>query len=385
MEAAAANIPRKTLNPYAIEFRPQAHTVGADASFAVDSSMHLSSPFPPLPPILPPILPPNTSPGFHQYYLTFPPFNFTISTSLHPSNIISTYDPFLSQLHLSSSTFFVPDTPTNSTHTHQPLPPPSPPSILHTAPSTAPPETDDQIQAPSSERVVVGTSPKPSRARARAFVSKWLCKDGEFRMNNYGRQPRQTKEEPRPLSRALPKKNLVQNYCKRMGKKEKSPPIPVKLDGCETTVMIRNIPNQYSREELIRFLDNYCRQENGKIMISSAEVDEKQAEVAFDFVYLPIDFGTRANRGFAFVNFTDPRAAWKFHLYNSHNQRWEKYASDKMREISCAKIQGKQALIDHFEKSIFACGSDEYLPVCFNPPRDGSGRLVAWRSIGRRV
>lgn len=34
--------------------------------------------------------------------------------------------------------------------------------------------------------------------------------------------------------------------------------------------------------------------------------------------------------------------------------------------------QGKKALVEHFGHTAFACESDDYLPVCFSPPRDGS-------------
>lgn len=33
--------------------------------------------------------------------------------------------------------------------------------------------------------------------------------------------------------------------------------------------------------------------------------------------------------------------------------------------------QGLEALKEHFKNSRFPCGSDEYLPVSFSPPRDG--------------
>ncbi|GAB2247622.1 hypothetical protein Droror1_Dr00007504 [Drosera rotundifolia] len=188
---------------------------------------------------------------------------------------------------------------------------------------------------------------------------------------------------------------VVRSYYERMGKRKvKSELIPVKEDGEETTVMIRNIPNQYSREDLIEFLDEYCRRENEYIIetqineaADAAEREEVKTspEFAYDFVYLPIDFGTHVNRGFAFVNFTSPIAVKKLQLYNSANPWWEKCDSDKLRDIACAKIQGKRALVDHFDKSVFSCCSDKYLPLFYNPPRDGSSRQVSQRTIGQWI
>jgi hypothetical protein len=45
-----------------------------------------------------------------------------------------------------------------------------------------------------------------------------------------------------------------------------------------------------------------------------------------------------ANKGYAFVNFTDARAAWKFYLSTNH-QAWDVFQSSKIREIACARLQ----------------------------------------------
>ncbi|KAL6963796.1 hypothetical protein U1Q18_034803 [Sarracenia purpurea var. burkii] len=128
----------------------------------------------------------------------------------------------------------------------------------------------------------------------------------------------------------------------------------------------------------LRFLDEHCMSENQQIKLEDNTVS------AFDFLYLPMDFRTGCSRGFAFVNFTNARAAWKF--YNACNRKkWDFFQSPKIREIVCAMIQGKEALIKHFEKSTFYCESDQFLPVCFSPPRDGSGEWVEEHKVGRRI
>ncbi|XP_021738420.1 protein MEI2-like 7 [Chenopodium quinoa] len=68
-------------------------------------------------------------------------------------------------------------------------------------------------------------------------------------------------------------------------KKEERVVMAVKPNGTETTAMIRNIPNQYTREMLIKFLDDFCRIENQRLR----PTDNRQP-LAFDFLYLPIDF-----------------------------------------------------------------------------------------------
>merc|ERR1712176_628017 len=53
-----------------------------------------------------------------------------------------------------------------------------------------------------------------------------------------------------------------------------------------TTVMIRNIPSEYTRADLLGLLDHQGF--NG----------------LYDFVYVPVDFQTELNHGYAFVNLT---------------------------------------------------------------------------------
>ncbi|KAJ0009741.1 hypothetical protein Pint_34785 [Pistacia integerrima] len=163
--------------------------------------------------------------------------------------------------------------------------------------------------------------------------------------------------------------------------------LPLENDGLKTTVMIRNIPNKFTREMLMNFLDDHCMVENEKAMVQNSVAAKEESAIvsAFDFLYLPIDFQNRVNKGYAFVNFTHPRAAWKFYLA-SHNQPWGAFRSNKIREISCARLQGKRELVLHFEKIAFPCGEkEEYLPVCFTPARDGSREKVNQRTVGRCV
>ncbi|XP_077229011.1 protein terminal ear1 homolog [Tasmannia lanceolata] len=142
-----------------------------------------------------------------------------------------------------------------------------------------------------------------------------------------------------------------------------------------TTVMIKNIPNKYSQKLLLNMLDNHCL--HGNEQITEGE-DEPLS--SYDFVYLPIDFNNKCNVGYGFVNLTSPKAAWR--LYKSfHMQPWEAFNSRKICEVTYARLQGLDALKEHFKKSKFVCETDEYLPVVFTPPRDGK-RLTEPVTIG---
>ncbi|KAK1304476.1 hypothetical protein QJS10_CPB11g01188 [Acorus calamus] len=148
-----------------------------------------------------------------------------------------------------------------------------------------------------------------------------------------------------------------------------------------TTVMIKNIPNKYSREMFIKFLDDHCKEVNDKAKL---ENPSEPSISAYDFLYLPMDFRNKCNLGYAFVNFTTPNGASK--LYNTYeNYAWRKFMSKKVCRICYARIQGKEALELHFKKSTFRCDSDEFLPIVFESARDGSCCDHSFRTIGRLV
>ncbi|CAH9132013.1 unnamed protein product [Cuscuta epithymum] len=134
-----------------------------------------------------------------------------------------------------------------------------------------------------------------------------------------------------------------------------------------TTVMIKNIPNKYSQKLLLNMLDNHCIHCNDQIAGTDGGDLPKSS---YDFVYLPIDFINKCNVGYGFVNMTSPQATWR--LYKAfHQQSWEVFNSRKVCQVSYARLQGLEALKEHFKNSKFPRDAEEYMPVVFSPPRDG--------------
>jgi hypothetical protein len=100
-----------------------------------------------------------------------------------------------------------------------------------------------------------------------------------------------------------------------------------------TTLMIRNIPNKYSQKVLMKLIDSKFKDK-------------------YDFFYLPIDYKNKCNVGYAFINFNDGtnESMVEFHaLFN--DKKWEKFNSEKVCKITFARLQGQDALIDHFKSS----------------------------------
>ena len=114
-----------------------------------------------------------------------------------------------------------------------------------------------------------------------------------------------------------------------------------------TSLMVRNIPNKYTQKMLL-----------GEFAEAGHGSDK------MDFFYLPIDFKNRCNRGYAFVNFVDCRDIAAFHRqYNG--KQWKVFNSDKICDITYARIQGKAAMLKRFQNSALMEKEDDYRPVVF--------------------
>jgi hypothetical protein len=91
-----------------------------------------------------------------------------------------------------------------------------------------------------------------------------------------------------------------------------------------TTVMLRNIPNKYTREMLVK-------------QLSIEFLGE------FDFMYLPIDFKNKCNVGYCFINFRSVEACSRFETqFHGVNVRTclPGLNSRKVAEVTPARVQG---------------------------------------------
>lgn len=114
-----------------------------------------------------------------------------------------------------------------------------------------------------------------------------------------------------------------------------------------TTVMIRNIPNKYNQTLMVKMLED-CGFA-GK----------------FDFFYLPIDFRNRCGLGYAFVNMLSSSDAAD--LYKAfHNKRWDECISKKVCQITYARVQGRDNLVQHFKASKFPSDDAQYQPLVYS-------------------
>lgn len=85
----------------------------------------------------------------------------------------------------------------------------------------------------------------------------------------------------------------------------------------------------------------------------------------FDFFYLPIDFKNKCNVGYAFINMTTHLAIPAL-VEDFHNRRWPKFNSEKICQIAYGRIQGKVALVQHFQNSSLLHEDKRCRPVLFD-------------------
>jgi len=69
----------------------------------------------------------------------------------------------------------------------------------------------------------------------------------------------------------------------------------------------------------------------------------------YDFLYLPIDFKTKRNLGYGFVNFTSVEAAHRF-FRTFDNTRLERYVTRKVLKVSPAVTQGLEDNVAKLQK-----------------------------------
>lgn len=116
-----------------------------------------------------------------------------------------------------------------------------------------------------------------------------------------------------------------------------------------TTIMLRNLPNNYTREMLLEMLD------------------AEGFDGRYDFVYLPIDFKTQAGVGYAFVNAVDNAAAQELWTTFEGYNNWVLPTSKKCWVSWSKPVQGLRANVQRWRNSSVMHSSmpEEYKPCIF--------------------
>lgn len=112
-----------------------------------------------------------------------------------------------------------------------------------------------------------------------------------------------------------------------------------------TTCMIRNIPNKFTQKMLVELLN-------------------EDHFGTYNFVYLRMDFKNRCNAGYAFVNFSTSQNLISFYI-KIHGAAWKHFNSDKIAQLTYARIQGLRCLKKRFQGSEIMEKEEGYRPKTF--------------------
>eukprot|EP00747_Dinoflagellata_sp_TGD_P125813 gnl/TRDRNA2_/TRDRNA2_174215_c0_seq6.p1 gnl/TRDRNA2_/TRDRNA2_174215_c0~~gnl/TRDRNA2_/TRDRNA2_174215_c0_seq6.p1 ORF type:complete len:417 (-),score=77.86 gnl/TRDRNA2_/TRDRNA2_174215_c0_seq6:922-2118(-) len=128
------------------------------------------------------------------------------------------------------------------------------------------------------------------------------------------------------------------------------------------TIMMRNVPNRYTQHLLIEELNN------------------RGFLGAFDFVYLPVDAQTDANRGYAFINFDQASDARRFkEEFDGYQMSY--FESSKFVTVTPATLQGFEANYAHYANSRVNRGDPAKRPIFLREPQMTPGKS---KRSGRR-
>jgi hypothetical protein len=114
----------------------------------------------------------------------------------------------------------------------------------------------------------------------------------------------------------------------------------------EMTLMVRNVPNRYTQRMFL------------------AEIRRSGFDRTFDFIYMPMDYRTRNNMGYCFLNFTDFAFARQF-VDEYEGRRLEAFKSQKTLAIQPANTQGLFGNMKSFQ----SCEKEvppEFQPIIFD-------------------
>eukprot|EP00928_Gymnodinium_smaydae_P078883 TRINITY_DN62941_c0_g1_i1.p1 TRINITY_DN62941_c0_g1~~TRINITY_DN62941_c0_g1_i1.p1 ORF type:complete len:534 (+),score=51.27 TRINITY_DN62941_c0_g1_i1:176-1603(+) len=116
-----------------------------------------------------------------------------------------------------------------------------------------------------------------------------------------------------------------------------------------TTVLLLNVPYDYTGPRLVRTLDS------------------EGFQGMYDFVHVPIDSGERGCSGFAFVNLVNPAIAQNFITAFEKFSRWSVKSKNVCLAVWAKKQQGLRANVDRSRNSNALLGQvpDEYKPLLF--------------------
>jgi hypothetical protein len=154
-------------------------------------------------------------------------------------------------------------------------------------------------------------------------------------------------EEAPPKMYPAPYKTSSREATSRQTTQPSTPCLGEEAEDVRDTVMLRNIPNKYTQRMLLD------------------QINSLGFEGTYSFFYLPRDVRTTANTGYSFVCFNDNGSA-KLFMDKFSGYKLPGFNSQKVCEVSWARIQGLKANIQHYRNSpVNNFTAPEFRPLLF--------------------
>merc|ERR1719378_215127 len=131
-----------------------------------------------------------------------------------------------------------------------------------------------------------------------------------------------------------------------------------------TTVMMRNIPNDYNRKQLLDL------------------IDKRGFGQCYDLVYLPVDFKKWVGLGYAFINFVSTAEAELFMQHFNGFSKWS-IKTSKVCEVSWSdSLQGLEENIERYRnlQVMHESVPDDFKAALFN-----NGKRIPFPSPTRKI
>ncbi|KAK8805811.1 hypothetical protein WA158_002467 [Blastocystis sp. Blastoise] len=171
-----------------------------------------------------------------------------------------------------------------------------------------------------------------------------------YNNNRNGNNSNHQQKGKRDFNKNNKRPNFMNDKKDSTDQHESSNPIDINLlnegKDLRTTLMIRNVPNSFSSETLLKIIDGYV-------------------ENKYDFFYLPMDQRTGCNLGYAYINMVDIQAVKD--IYNNfHDKHWPNTKSQKTCVICYGRIQSTENNLTEYCKGWSVMISPEkYRPKFF--------------------
>ncbi|CAD7968030.1 unnamed protein product [Amoebophrya sp. A120] len=145
------------------------------------------------------------------------------------------------------------------------------------------------------------------------------------------------------------------------------PPLPKEFDVPDSvfSIIIRNISNQYYRDEFLEDMLEVCGVERWQLA----------------YFYVPVDVLTSQSLGYAHVCFWGTKAAHKV-AEALHNGQFERHYTHKYLKVEASRLQSHGEILSHLYKNRYKYKFEDACPLSFRPSKEEENNPIQLTDVG---